>query len=109
MVLDCPDPGALAAFYSALLGLPVTYRDDDWVVALGDVRGKGVEAAVVTALARHTLRAASFQMTCPSQALLAFNDVLLAHESDRFCTVVLMRLRPEKPSRYHRIADCKPI
>ena len=32
MVLDCPDPDALAAFYSALLGLPVTYRDDDWVV-----------------------------------------------------------------------------
>ena len=24
VVLDCPDPAALAAFYSALLGLPVT-------------------------------------------------------------------------------------
>jgi catechol 2,3-dioxygenase-like lactoylglutathione lyase family enzyme len=32
VVLDCPDPDALAAFYSALLGLPVTYRGDDWVV-----------------------------------------------------------------------------
>jgi catechol 2,3-dioxygenase-like lactoylglutathione lyase family enzyme len=32
VVLDCPDPVALAGFYSALLGLPVTYRDDDWVV-----------------------------------------------------------------------------
>jgi catechol 2,3-dioxygenase-like lactoylglutathione lyase family enzyme len=32
VVLDCPDPAALAGFYSALLGLPVTYRDDDWVV-----------------------------------------------------------------------------
>ena len=32
VVLDCPDPAALAAFYSALFGLPVTYRDDDWVV-----------------------------------------------------------------------------
>jgi catechol 2,3-dioxygenase-like lactoylglutathione lyase family enzyme len=29
VVLDCPDPAALAAFYSALLGLPVTYRDDE--------------------------------------------------------------------------------
>ena len=28
-----------------------------WLVALGDVQGKGVEAAAVTALARHTLRA----------------------------------------------------
>jgi catechol 2,3-dioxygenase-like lactoylglutathione lyase family enzyme len=32
VVLDCPDPPALATFYSALLGLPVTYQDDDWVV-----------------------------------------------------------------------------
>ena len=32
VVLDCPDPAALADFYSALLGLPVTYRSDDWVV-----------------------------------------------------------------------------
>jgi catechol 2,3-dioxygenase-like lactoylglutathione lyase family enzyme len=31
-VLDCPDPGALASFYSELLGLPVTYRSEDWVV-----------------------------------------------------------------------------
>ncbi len=69
--------------------------EDDWVVALGDVRGKGVEAAVVTALARHTLRAVSFGMTSPSQALLAFNDALLAHESDRFCTVLLLRLHAD--------------
>jgi catechol 2,3-dioxygenase-like lactoylglutathione lyase family enzyme len=32
VVLDCPDPAGLAAFYSELLGLPVTYRSDDWVV-----------------------------------------------------------------------------
>ena len=32
VVLDCPDPAALADFYSRLLGLPVTYRSQDWVV-----------------------------------------------------------------------------
>jgi len=32
VVIDCPDPAALAAFYSVLVGLPVTYRSDDWVV-----------------------------------------------------------------------------
>jgi catechol 2,3-dioxygenase-like lactoylglutathione lyase family enzyme len=35
VVLDCPDPGALAGFYSALLGVPVTYGDSDWVVVAG--------------------------------------------------------------------------
>jgi catechol 2,3-dioxygenase-like lactoylglutathione lyase family enzyme len=31
-VFDCPDPAALAAFYSELLGWPITYRSPDWVV-----------------------------------------------------------------------------
>jgi len=30
VVLDTPDPPALARFYSEVLGLPVTRSDDDW-------------------------------------------------------------------------------
>jgi sigma-B regulation protein RsbU (phosphoserine phosphatase) len=65
---------------------------NDWVVALGDVCGKGVEAAVVTALARYTLRAATMVHREPHRALLTLNDVLLRHDTERFCTVVLIRL-----------------
>ncbi|MGW0805216.1 VOC family protein [Nonomuraea sp. NPDC002799] len=32
IVLDCPDPAALADFYSKLLGWPVTSVEEDWVV-----------------------------------------------------------------------------
>ncbi len=32
MVIDCPDPVALATFYSELIDMPVTYHADDWVV-----------------------------------------------------------------------------
>src|SRR5579863_9639922 len=32
VVIDCPDPRALAEFYSELLGLSITYESDDWVV-----------------------------------------------------------------------------
>jgi catechol 2,3-dioxygenase-like lactoylglutathione lyase family enzyme len=32
LVFDCPEPQALAEFYSALLGKPITYRSDDFVV-----------------------------------------------------------------------------
>ena len=32
VVIDGPDPDALAAFYSELVGLPVTFRSRDWVV-----------------------------------------------------------------------------
>jgi phosphoserine phosphatase RsbU/P len=65
----------------------------DWVVALGDVCGKGVEAAVLTALVRYTLRALTVQEQAPSVVLAALNQVLLDDGSDRFCTVVLVRLR----------------
>lgn len=41
VVLDTPDPAGLAAFYSALLGLPVTYRSDDFVVVAVSDRTSG--------------------------------------------------------------------
>ena len=31
VVIDCPDPAALAAFYAELLGLHATRSEDDWV------------------------------------------------------------------------------
>lgn len=31
IVLDCPDPKALAAFYAEVLGMRITRADDDWV------------------------------------------------------------------------------
>jgi catechol 2,3-dioxygenase-like lactoylglutathione lyase family enzyme len=42
VVVDCPDPGALASFYSTLLGLPVTYRSDDWVVVAANATTSGL-------------------------------------------------------------------
>jgi catechol 2,3-dioxygenase-like lactoylglutathione lyase family enzyme len=42
VVLDCPDPAALASFYSQLLGQPVTYRSDDWVVVAADRTSSGI-------------------------------------------------------------------
>lgn len=65
----------------------------DWVVVLGDVCGKGVEAAVVTALVRNTVRALAVDRGEPDQVLQRMNDVLLRHESQRFCTIALLRLR----------------
>ena len=68
-------------------------RSGDWVVALGDVCGKGVDAAVVTALVRYSLRALTVQKDDPSAVLAALNQILLHEGTDRFCTVVLVRLR----------------
>jgi phosphoserine phosphatase RsbU/P len=66
--------------------------DGDWMVAIGDVCGKGVEAAVVTAMTRYAVRAASVSQA-PSEALVTVNEVMLRHGGDRFCTAVLVRLQ----------------
>ncbi|HEX4976593.1 MAG TPA: SpoIIE family protein phosphatase [Nocardioides sp.] len=67
--------------------------ENDWVVVLGDVCGKGIEAAVVTALVRYTVRAVSVQTADPAEALERLDEILLARGSSRYCTLVLARLR----------------
>jgi catechol 2,3-dioxygenase-like lactoylglutathione lyase family enzyme len=42
VIMDCPDPAALATFYSDLLGLPVTYRSDDFVVVAANDTSSGL-------------------------------------------------------------------
>ena len=66
---------------------------DDWVVVIGDVCGKGVDAAVVTALARYTCRAASVEHDDPARVLIVVNEVLLNHESRRHCSAAVARVR----------------
>ena len=42
VVIDCPDPRALAAFYSELLGLEISHDSDDWVVLARSTRHSGI-------------------------------------------------------------------
>lgn len=67
--------------------------EGDWVAVIGDVCGKGVQAAILTALIRHTLRAVVVGLHAPSQALSALNEVLLQYDTERFCTVVMVRMQ----------------
>ncbi|MGH2740521.1 MAG: SpoIIE family protein phosphatase [Actinomycetota bacterium] len=64
-----------------------------WAFDIGDVCGKGPDAAVVTALARHTMRAVAPEHKRPSQVLHALNDVLLRESPDRFVTAIFGRFQ----------------
>src|SRR5439155_3636613 len=65
-----------------------------WAIVMGDVCGKGAEAAAVTGQARYTLRAASMRQQRPSRILETLNEAMLAQRSDlRFCTVTFVRFR----------------
>jgi integral membrane sensor domain MASE1 len=69
-----------------------------WVAVIGDVCGKGPEAASLTALARYTLRAVGRQASRPSDALRALNEAILEQRSDqRFMTAVLVQLDVASP------------
>jgi integral membrane sensor domain MASE1/anti-sigma regulatory factor (Ser/Thr protein kinase) len=64
-----------------------------WVAVIGDVCGKGPEAASLTALARYTLRAVGREADGPSAALRALNEAIIEQRSDhRFMTAVLVQL-----------------
>ncbi|HEY7121971.1 MAG TPA: MASE1 domain-containing protein [Solirubrobacterales bacterium] len=64
-----------------------------WVAVIGDVCGKGPEAASLTALARYTLRAVGSHASGPSDSLRALNEAILEQRSDmRFMTAVLVQL-----------------
>jgi PAS domain S-box-containing protein len=65
-----------------------------WSVVMGDVCGKGADAAAVTALARYTLRTLGIQETSPAEVLRKLNDALLRQRTDRrFCTVAYASLQ----------------
>jgi PAS domain S-box-containing protein len=66
----------------------------DWFAVVGDVSGKGAEAAAVMALARYTVRTAALGRSRPSQILQVLNEALLRSATERFCTATLLRMRP---------------
>ena len=66
-----------------------------WAAVLGAVCGKGPEAAALTALARHTIRAESDRLA-PSAVLAALNRAVIRHQTGmRFLTACYVWLRPE--------------
>jgi serine phosphatase RsbU (regulator of sigma subunit) len=65
----------------------VTPRPDGtWAISIGDVCGKGVEAAVLTGQVRQSLRTASLVTDDPGAALHLLNDTLLRADGSTFAT-----------------------
>jgi len=68
-----------------------------WMLVIGDVCGKGAEAAALTALARYTLRAAAIQEGAqPAKLLVQLNEAVMRQRDDvRFLTAVCAFLDTE--------------
>jgi len=91
-----------ARYQPALAGLEVggDFYDvfdtgGDWALVVGDVCGKGPEAAAVTAIARWTIRSVAMDIRQPTQVLRKVNEALVhQHLDDRFCTIAYARVVP---------------
>ena len=68
--------------------------ENEWGMVIGDVCGKGAEAAAVMGIARFTTRAIAMSERRPSALLTALNEALLQQTTgERFCTACYCRVR----------------
>jgi serine phosphatase RsbU (regulator of sigma subunit) len=101
--LPQPAYAEVAAYYAPADESDVIGGDfyDVWPTAsgglclvVGDVSGKGVDAAALTGECRWTLRSSLTRTGSPSEALEELNSALLQDDRERFVTVVAAVLEP---------------
>jgi len=79
--------------------------EGDWAIVIGDVCGKGADAAALTGLSRHTIRTAAMQERRPSAVLTMLNDAIILQDTGRFCTATYARLEPFGSRDTARLSD----
>jgi PAS domain S-box-containing protein len=76
-----------------------------WGIVVGDVSGKGAEAAAMLAFARYTIRTLATRESCPSTVLSNLNEAMLHQRRERddhkFCTVTYVRLETNEGNTEH--------
>jgi PAS domain S-box-containing protein len=68
----------------------------EWLMMIGDVTGKGVGAAALTSLVRHTARAASDFDRHPAKILAHVDAALRRRPSLSVCTALCLRISPDR-------------
>lgn len=61
--------------------------DGTWALLIGDVCGTGPDAAALSSIARHTVRAAARHGCAPEVVIDWLNEAMLLSNRDQFCTV----------------------
>jgi serine phosphatase RsbU (regulator of sigma subunit) len=76
---------------------------DAWFAVIGDVCGKGPQAASLTALARHTIRAVILEdpTVLPSRIMSLLNEAFIDQADGQFATVQIARLALEPHGNAH--------
>src|SRR5580700_8066586 len=110
---EVPGLDLFAAYQPASEGLDVSGDFYDvfpvqggWAITVGDVCGKGQEAAAMTAATRHAIRVLAHWNPDPVDVLARVNEVMLAGDyEDRFVTAKLAYLRWDGARLHVRLAS----
>ena len=110
---DVPGLDLAAAYVPASEGMEVSGDFYDvfpieggWAITVGDVCGKGQEAAAMTAATRHAIRVIAHWNSDPVDVLAKVNEVILAGDyEDRFVTAKLAYLRWDGPRVHVELAS----
>lgn len=70
--------------------------DGNWFVIFGDVTGKGIQAASLTAMMRYGARVACRADAAPAAILASLDEVLAAQAGDALCTAMCFCLYPDR-------------
>jgi PAS domain S-box-containing protein len=82
----------------------VLETDDGCWVLIGDVAGKGTDAAAVSVALRHAVRGLTREIDEPEEVLVRVNELLLGGTSlNDFATAMLMRMRRRDASGWHAV------
>ena len=68
--------------------------DDSWLVVVGDVSGKGVQAATVTGLVRDVIRILVDDGKPMTEILCRVNRTLVERGGGRYCTLAMASVDP---------------
>jgi sigma-B regulation protein RsbU (phosphoserine phosphatase) len=82
---------------------------NDWGILLGDVCGKGAQAATVAMLARTATRATAVHQFSPSAVLRDVNALFGSDETaaeDLYCSAIFARMELDKCGTWLTIANC---
>jgi sigma-B regulation protein RsbU (phosphoserine phosphatase) len=87
--------------------------DDRWLLAIGDVSGKGVHAATVTGVVRDVLRVLIREGKPLPDLIATLNETLIERNTGRYCTLALAVVEAERHGmrtvRLHLAGHDRPI
>jgi serine phosphatase RsbU (regulator of sigma subunit) len=84
-------PGAVGGDFYDVFAL----GDGSWAILIGDACGKGPDAAALSSIARHTVRAAARHGIEPAEVMDWLNQAIALSDRDYFCTACYATLTDE--------------